>query len=362
MKTIDYTIPITNEYTLNGYLSQNYDVKQLLFFDIETTGFIAKHTTLYLIGVLWYQDNHIYIRQWFNEDGKSEQEILTAFTTFCRDFSHLVHFNGLGFDIPYLKQKAQACDVSFDIDQTLSQIDIYKEIRSYKELFALDNMKQISIEQFLGISRDDEYNGKELIQVYQRYVAKHDAELEHLLLLHNHDDLLGMTKISQIMNYKSFMEAPFIDNIELAIKEDRLILQFKISQNAPLSKRITATKNGIHLNAIEQKGTLSIPIIHDTLQHYFKDYKNYYYLPLEDIVIHKNVANYVDAQNKTKATKENCYAKQTTSFIPFFMDGEYTTFQRCYNDKQQFITLDTLLLASSEEQAAYIKNTLSIFL
>ncbi len=362
MKTIDYTIPISIEYTLDGYLCQNYDVEQLLFFDIETTGFIAKHTTLYLIGVLWYQDTHIYIRQWFNEDGKSEQEILTAFTTFCRDFSHLVHFNGLGFDIPYLKQKAHAYEIRFNIDQTLSQIDIYKEIRSYKELFALDNMKQVSIEQFLGISRDDKYNGKELIQIYQKYIAKPNAELEYLLLLHNHDDLLGMTKISQIMNYKSFMETPYIEAIESQIKDDKLILQFKFNKNPPLSKRIIATKDGIHLNAIAQKGTLSIPIICDTLKHYFKDYKNYYYLPLEDIVIHKNVANYVDAQNKEKATKENCYAKQSDSFIPCFMDKESITFKRFYNDKEQFITMDTLLQASFEEQSTYIKNTLSIFL
>ena len=128
-----------------------------------------------------------------------------------------------------------------------------------------------------------------------------------------------------------------------------------------MPKRIRATKNGIHLNAISQKGTLSIPILHDTLKHYLPDYKNYYYLPIEDIVVHKNIANYVDSRNKIKATKENCCVKQLDKFIPCTIDLG-TKFKRSYQEKDKFITLDTLLAASAEEQYNYIKKSLSIFL
>lgn len=202
MKILDYAY---DQQHLLEYYKHFYPNAKLLFFDIETTGFVAKNTTLYLIGALWYEDNNIQIRQWFNEDGKSEAEILMNFQKFCDDFTHLVHFNGLGFDLPYLRQKAEQLNLPFTIENSLEQIDIYKMMRSYKNILSLDNMKQVSIERYLGIDRDDIYSGKELIEVYKRYIARPSENAEKLLLLHNHDDLLGMPQISRILNIKAFL-------------------------------------------------------------------------------------------------------------------------------------------------------------
>lgn len=362
MQTFDYTISQTNEYALDGYLSQNYTEDELLFFDIETTGFIAKNTTLYLIGVLWYKNHTPFIRQWFNNDGVSEKEIILSFIEFCKQFKYLVHFNGLGFDLPYLKQKSDILGISFELNNIMPQIDIYKEIRPYKNIFALDNMKQVSIEQFLNLSRDDKYSGKELINVYQRYIAKPDSSLKHLLLLHNHDDLLGMTQISQILNYKCFFDNLIINDIELTATEDQLMIRFQFEKSPSLPSRLSITKNGVHLNAIDQKGTLYIPITQDTFKHYFDDYKNYYYLPLEDMCIHKSIATYVDPHNRTKATKENCYVKKNSSFIPCYSDNEYETFKQNLKDKQGYQELDALLTNSIDAQCEYTKKALHIFL
>ncbi len=362
MKIIDYTHPITKEHELSAYFTNQYNPKELLFFDIETTGFIAKNTTLYLIGVLWFENDTIHIRQWFNENGCDEKVILTSFMEFTHDFKQLVHFNGLGFDLPYLKQKADIHSVDFSLEESMTQIDIYKEIRAYKNLFALDNMKQVSIEGFLGIARDDEKSGKELIHVYQKYVANADEQLEHLLLLHNHDDLLGMTRISHIMNYKWFIESPTIDSCMCDVQENYLVIHFRFANGLYLPKRIAATKYGIHLNAIEQKGILSIPICCDTLKHYFSDYKNYYYLPLEDIAIHKSVASYVDNNHKIKATKQTCYITKHDSFIPCHTKNDYEFFKKDWQEKQEYITLSDFLNVSEEKRIEYITKTLPIFL
>ena len=46
-----------------------YDKSEVVIFDIETTGFAAASTKLYLIGCGYYEGNDIYIIQWFNDDG-----------------------------------------------------------------------------------------------------------------------------------------------------------------------------------------------------------------------------------------------------------------------------------------------------
>lgn len=362
MKIIDYEKACTTEYFMPEYYSQFYPEAKMLFFDIETTGFAAKNTTLYLIGVLWYEKDNLYIRQWFNEDGKSEKEILSAFQEFCQNFTHLVHFNGSGFDLPYLRQKANLLNISFTADSALQQIDIFKEIRSYKKIFSLENMKQVTIEQFLGMKREDTYNGGELINVYQRYAASPDDHKEHILLLHNHDDLLGMPKISQILNYKAFMEQSEPRNI--AIKEDGnvLTIHFQVNRYAFLPKRINTTKNGIYLNAMEQDGLLQIPIFTSTLKHFFSDYKNYYYLPKEDMAIHKSVAAYVESDHKIKATKSTCYIKKTDAFIPCLFSSHTETFQNAPEDKTVFVTKDCLLQGNTALQTQYILHALRTFL
>lgn len=361
MKIVDYTKEKRN-LTIPEYIQKQAAQEELLFFDIETTGFVARNTTLYLIGALWIENNQINLRQWFNDDGYSEAELLTSFLTFCTSFKALVHFNGTGFDLPYLNQKGSMHSIDMHALEHLIQIDIYKEIRSYKSLFGTDNLKQVSIEQFLGIHRKDTCNGKELIQVYQRFVAKPDDAKEKLLLLHNHDDLLGMPQISTILNYKSFMEAPVITDFEIAATNDRLSISFHTPKEYMLPRRLACTRNGIYLNALGQDAFLQIPILHATMKHFFTDYKNYYYLPAEDMAIHKSIAAYVESASKEKASRNTCYIKQNGDFIPCAGNITKETFQENYNSKKSYLLTDSLLQASKKQQEDYIKDTLLAFL
>lgn len=54
---------------------------------------------------------------------------------------------------------------------------------------------------------------------------------------------------------------------------------------------------------------LRIPLYEGMVRRYYSDYKNYYYLPLEDQAVHKSVAQFVDKDHKEKATPQNCYTK-----------------------------------------------------
>ncbi|MCM1157643.1 MAG: ribonuclease H-like domain-containing protein [Bacteroidales bacterium] len=359
MKTIQYT---EDNYFLPEYFTTVYPDASILFFDIETTGFVAKNTTLYLIGVLWHEQGHTKILQWFNEDGCSEGELLSAFEAFSRRFTHLVHFNGLGFDLPYLKQKADLLRIPFSVDKELTQIDILKEIRPYKKLFSLENMKQVTLERFLGIKRDDIWSGGDLINLYQRHVACPDADKEQTLLLHNHDDLLGMPQISRILCYKAFFEQGIPTSVTLDNQNTHLAIHFQMDACFPLPRRIALTVNGIYLNAAACSATLQIPIFYDTLKHYFPDYQNYYYLPKEDMAIHKSVAAYVESENKQKAKKSTCYIKKTDAFIPCPNSDYPEYFSSDSKSKSRYQLLTDITDGDDTVKINYIRNILATFI
>ena len=365
MKIVHYTYDIENvEFIKESFkLLHSTDYEKVLYFDIETTGLSARNSTLYLIGALSYDNNTLHLTQWFNEDGYSEKELITSFNEYCKKYTHIIHFNGLTFDIPYIREKASKHNIDINNIDNLIQIDIFKEIRSYKGLFGLDNLKLVTIEKYMGIERNDTCQGSELINVYQRYVARPDDEKEHLLLLHNHDDIIGLTKIISILNYKLLFVKPVIKSHNISHDSSKLTIEAITDEHLYIPKRINQTnKDGVYINAYDNKITLILPVINDKLKHFFKDYKNYYYLPKEDMAIHKSVSAYVDSDNKERATKKNCYIAKDDTFI-INHDSDYPeNFLKEYGDKLSYRTLNSLVSSSDDEQRKYIKNILHNFL
>ena len=62
---------------------------------------------------------------------------------------------------------------------------------------------------------------------------------------------------------------------------------------------------------------IRVPIVEDELHYFFSDYKNYYYLPEEDIAVHKSVAAYVDKAYRENAKAYNSYSKKRSIFVRF---------------------------------------------
>ena len=125
---------------------------------------------------------------------------------FIKNFSALVNYNGTVFDIPFIIKKSEFYNIPCDFSGIVN-IDIYKIINPVKNLFKLDNLKQKSVEQFMGVHREDRYSGGDLINVYLEYLAGCDSSLMQLLLLHNHDDILGMVRLLPVINYTCLLNS-----------------------------------------------------------------------------------------------------------------------------------------------------------
>ena len=327
-----------------------YSPSDFVLFDIETTGFAAAQTVIYLIGCGYYEDDELVIKQWFNEDGKSELEIITAFMDFISQYKYLINYNGNGFDIPYLEKKFEEYCLSYTFDN-IESVDLYKIIRPYKDLLHLDNLKQKTLEHFLGINRLDKYSGGDLIKIYKEYLDKPEDKKEQLLLQHNFEDIEGLIYNCCLMSYQRFTEGEFTLSA-MHVKNNKL--QFNLLLDYSIPKRLSTGSNGVIITGYQNEATISVTIVEDELKFFFDNYKEYYYLPAEDRAIHKSVATYVDQSYREKAMKDNCYVRKSGYFITQLDNGIIHGYKKTYEDTETYIELIDSFLQDKDKLNEYV--------
>lgn len=327
------TCPIPDTHPIIPHLLQEGD----LFLDIETTGLSRTHHRIYLIGMAAVVDhNIIYVNQLFADSPDEEAELLSDFSKYLQSsqIRRIVTFNGSSFDLPFLVERAKSFNVPLDLD-TFELFDIYKEVTKRKSYLKLQNYRQKTVEQFLGICREDQYSGGELIQVYQHYVKQPDVDAVHLLKLHNYEDVLGMFDLLAVFAYDALFTSPaqvtaasvetYTDMEGNTAQELILSLTPPYPLSGTLSCKHPVTETYVHAHGNIVR--LRIPLYHGMARMYYLDYKNYYYLTDEDMAIHKSVAAYVDKSHRKKATPENCYTGVaiTNEFLHSDKLAEYVT-------------------------------------
>lgn len=387
---------------------------KIAFFDIETTGLSPNASSLYLLGLMRFdrKQNHWMLCQWFADNYQSEKKIIQNFLEALADIEFLYHFNGQTFDIPYLLKKCSRhaiapsahCNKLLQDKSGTHSIDLLKKIRPLRHALSLESCKQTECERFLHLKRTDSFSGAELITVYSEYMQQkilspdNAEKLEQVLLLHNHDDIEMMLNLCSLLTYGEYLSDAgagflFQQEIQKTLKteqENTRQLTVTITLPAAVPKEITIYACYPHNDIAEteenktgcllpkasltfQKETaiLKIPLYHGTLKFFFPDYKNYYYLPVEDTAIHKSVSAFVDHAYRKKATAATCYTKKEGTFLPDLCMPKKTTqetsensfpvFFRQYKDKLPFYELTKELLSNHGFWAEYLKNQLPCF-
>ena len=281
----------------------------------------------------------------------------------------MVHFNGTTFDVPFLQTRAKKFGLSF-VPASV-QHDIYKKISPYKNLLHLPGCRQKQLEEFIGIHREDHFNGGELIELYHSYVRQPAKELLDILLLHNREDLEGMTTLYRVMAIPLFFEEQGFSPVTLSLEhtEDafgkaRTNAVFTLQTDIPLPVSLSLHGSGTVLKNCflagrERTVLLRLPVYDGILKHFYPDYKNYSYLPAEDTAIHKSVAVYVDKSQRMPATAATCYTKKEGQFLPCFsVPDELPLFRENHKDRQCFLLADDLLNSDASVQKEYLSGLL----
>ena len=343
----------------------NVSLEDALLYDIETTGLNPKASQLYLLGVLLFHKENSEFIQYFAESVRDEEEILEQFFQLCKTKRVLISFNGEGFDNRFIEAMAKSYG-KLPLHLYLKQLDLFKLIRKRKKFYGLESCSLKSCERFLGIYREDRCNGGELISVYREYLQNKDSEKKNLLLLHNREDIQNLPALFSFLAYENifqgnvrFQRAEFLvrDEMEetnynhqmesaLQIKDlkleerqnsrtsKKLCLRFSLPSSVPVPLKLTP-KNFL-LEIKETSLCLTVPLYQGELCYFFKDYKDYEFIPSEDRAVHKSLANMYPKEMREKAKASTAYQKMKTSFLPVFQEGE-KVFKKTYQDKQCFI-------------------------
>lgn len=326
----------------------NKEIKKILFFDIETTGFLAASTSLYLIGLISFEEGHFIYTSLFAESPEEEKNLLIEFLKFTADKNLLISYNGNGFDLPYLRKKYQKYEIETDFENK-TYLDYYREFSPFKHLFSIENLKQPTVEAFLGMKREDDRSGGELISYYQAFLQKKDTKPEQsgllyqILIKHNRYDLHGLFHLTKLYSFtknfkKYLLQQKDNSNVSIAIDEQeiRASLSFSFVPNF-LCKNSHYSIAG---NNKKKEITLFFPIIKDELKYFFEDYKNYYYLPKEDRAVHKELAKYMDKAYREKAKPNTAFIRKEDRFIALsegIKKDVKIYFKKDYSDKRIFL-------------------------
>lgn len=357
--------------------------EDIFFVDIETTGLSPKNSDIYLIGVAYYDKGNWHICQFFAENSSQEEEVLKAFSAFISSFKIAIHFNGDRFDIPFIRNKLEKYGLK-DPFEEMSSLDIYKEIKDYKRQLGLMDCKQKTIELYLGIMREDKYDGGKLIPIYKKYTESKDSEFLKLLMLHNFEDVKGMFELLPMLRYKAFflsfsnmpdvsirtdaeipsseevlallplrakkVQANYYDDIDGKQKTEvymKLALRFKLPSS------LSGNLDGCYFKIEGDEAILRVPLYETELKYFYSNYKDYFYLPKEDMAIHKSIASFVDKDFREKATPENCYTKKAGQYLREWDLCFSPFFKKNYGDKEFFFDLNDNMKQSRFAMSLY---------
>ncbi len=333
--------------------------KHALLFDIETTGLSARSAGVYLIGAAYQKDDSIVLEQFFADSLQEESEVISEFQKLANEFDSLISYNGAGFDLPFLKNRMEKLGIEDSISGK-KQEDLYRKIHSYKHIFHLKDYKQKTVEEFLGIQRkEDQSTGGELIPVYKEYVKQNKNALLSMLLNHNYEDLLGLASLLSLKDVDAVWQGGFTPISCRCTPYQKLDGQMGLEcsivcrLDIPFPVTCSCKNDLFYLHISKGQIYLQCPVYEGSLKYFYPNYKEYYYLPGEDMAIHKSVASFVDKTHRVKATAANCYQKKTGRFLPQYGTIETPAFYQAYKDAVSYFEWQEEYESSPERLKSY---------
>ena len=372
--------------------------EDILFFDIETTGLSARSAGLYLIGMLHYvlgtgstagievptsayqasgvddreyadvsetATGHWELLQLFCEDVSDEPTVLQSFFTLLSTKKVLLSYNGEGFDIPFLRHMVEQYGLPYHFD-AVESVDLFKKFRPLKHLLGLENLKLKTCERFLGIDREDRYSGGELIEVYFEWQKTKDPTLLDTLLLHNAEDIENLPNLLPMLRYEALLHS------ELQLRTHELLsvgrttstpilhLSFQAIPSVTIPKPLDAQGDFWSLHAEGSHMELYVQLFEGERKLFFSDVENYYYLPAEDQVIHKSLADFVERSARRKACAKNCYQRVTGCFLPEYREVFTPALKEDYRGKLLYTPYSDALWQDERKASAYVRSFLEM--
>ncbi len=274
-----------------------------LFYDIETTGLSPKSSQVYLIGAISWEDSAWNLTQWFASGSDEEGEILSAFGKFLRRKNLTVQYNGDRFDQPFLTARCEHWNLHEPFKWRPS-LDLYRKLSCCRELFALPSMKQTDLESLVELPPRTYPGGKEGIQLYREFARTRDPRILEKLLGHNREDLMGLLQIYPLLSCLALFLGDYVP-FTLSFQQDELFAVLKLPEE--LLVELSLNRPGFHMRVEGDEIRLLVSGKEGRLKRYYENFKDYVYLPGEDMAIPRDLSSYMDRTLYVPAKRETCY-------------------------------------------------------
>ena len=349
-----------DEINNSTYLSN----KDFLIFDIETTGFSRENDIIYMIGFIFKADQGYKYYNLFANDPAAEYKLINYFFKFIEGFDSLIHYNGDGFDIPFLLARAAKYKIADSIS-ALESIDVYKLLRPFRKSLDFPDLKLDTLQKALGYIRKDTSSGGELIKIYELYTQKPYKPYYQLLLRHNQEDVEGMINLLPIIDLMDLINqiTSHQDVTPLDISEGKQALKivFKLPKKVLIDFKFSSKENGkLSLAANSDLALLTLPLYSGEKKFFLENYQDYVYLPDKDEIMHRSLSRFIPANEKQRANKGNCYLRQKGVFMPVLWPDSIST-KAIKLFKDDLRSKNYYVLVSQDLDRAFYKKQLGGF-
>jgi uncharacterized protein len=187
-----------DEVKIEANIVEKYNMHNIAYFDIETTGFEKDKDYIILISLGYFNEEGSFnIKQYYAEELIDEVEVLYAFAKDLGKFDRWCSYNGVAFDEPFIVRRMEKNNITITLPT--EHIDLYRIIRPYHKQLGLERCNLKTVEKHLGVEREDQIDGGMSVELYYRYLETREEKLKDILMLHNYEDVLNLPLIFKLI-------------------------------------------------------------------------------------------------------------------------------------------------------------------
>lgn len=247
--------------------------KNVFFFHMITTGHFWRNSKITELSLLYQKEGEQWqVYKWSLEQEADEYDMLTAFSDKIRDAYCLIGFNSSSFHIPYLTHKYKAYGLENPFEHKM-HIDLLKELKPI---------------------------GKQL------HISTKLSDLRLFLQLPDfYEEIQCIGSFTSLFLYPKILQGEF-QVIKTECLDQEVLFKCKTGQ--PFPKELRLHDKDFYLIGSENDLKIKVRSEQGQLKLYYPNYKDYYFIPEENTVIHRSLAEVISKDRKRKALPEECFS------------------------------------------------------
>ncbi len=185
----------TNRDLNHPFSMKDFEMSEMVFFDTETTGLSGTGTQIFLLGIAYFTDKHLTLKQYFLPSPSSEIAQFNYFLNDIKKFRLMASYNGKSFDWPQLITRHTLVRQDVPMLPSLGHFDLYHAARRlWKHKLERTNLSIVERD-VLGIERVDDIPGYLAPMIYFDFLESRQPNGIHGVMKHNEIDILSLVTL-----------------------------------------------------------------------------------------------------------------------------------------------------------------------